>query len=146
MYTIGHPSLNSLSVASGCLLGIVCLFTLQEIDAVKISNRVALKMIGQGGFGYTFALDGSMKPTTTRSFELLSSNTRSWWYTSQAIVHFRLLSPVCNALAIPGLLLLLVSTVLPASILRFLGERVLWPTLNHIIEVVDRLYMHSKGI
>jgi hypothetical protein len=32
----------------------------QEIDAVKITSRLALEMIGQGGLGYTFGpLDGA---------------------------------------------------------------------------------------
>jgi len=39
-----------------------------------------------------------------------------------------------------------VSKVFPARILRFLGESVPWPTLNHIIKVLDSIHMHSRAI
>jgi len=39
-----------------------------------------------------------------------------------------------------------VSKVFPARILRFLGESVPWPALNHIIKVLDSIHMHSRTI
>ncbi|KAI0028314.1 cytochrome P450 [Vararia minispora EC-137] len=98
----------------------------KEIDIMEYTSRLALELISQAGFGHTFhAIEGQDDGYSLAVKTLVPLNGR--------LMFWRPLLPVLTR-SIPG------------RILRFIAERVPWPTLHELIGNADVMHSTSRTI
>ncbi|KAF8267906.1 cytochrome P450 [Lactarius quietus] len=100
----------------------------QEINIADWTARLALELIGQAGFGYSFGiLEG-----TGRNNEFC--RVLGEWM------------PALSSLAVYQNLFPYVYKVFHPNMLKFMGRLVPWPKLHHVIDIAEAMNTQARGV